>query len=480
METAIVWFRRDLRVHDNPTLVAAASADVLLPVAPVDPASFGRVAYGGPHSFTYRKTGAYRAAFLVESLADLRDRLEERGLALSTPTEPAAEAIPRLADRVDADVVHCQRLPAPEERERERRVREALAERGIALESHWTHTLHHPAELPVEPSAIDDTFTPWRERVEAESRVRPTVDEPDLDGPTLPAVTPEALPTLADLGFPGDPEPDERRAIAFEGGESAALDRLEEYLWATDELRRYKRRRNELLGRDFSSKLSPWLAAGCLSPRRVSEEIDRYEDERVANDSTYWLRFELRWRDFFQFQCVKHGAALFRREGIRRRTDLEWRYDEAAFERWCRGETGIPFVDANLRELNGTGYMSNRGRQNVASLLANDLGIDWRLGAAYFESQLVDYDPASNYGNWAYVAGVGNDSRDRSFDVLRQADRYDPDAEYVKRWLPELAELPAEYAHRPWRLTPELAEVYGLTLGETYPEPIVSPDELEG
>jgi deoxyribodipyrimidine photo-lyase len=205
----------------------------------------------------------------------------------------------------------------------------------------------------------------------------------------------------------------------------------------------------------------------------VSAEIDAYENRRVENDSTYWLRFELIWRDFFQFQFAKHGGTFFTPGGIRRR-ELAWRDDEAAFGRWKRGETGIPFVDAGMRELNATGYLSNRGRQNVASFLVNALRIDWRRGAAYFETQLVDYDPASNYGNWAYIAGVGNDARDRYFDIEWQAERYDPDAEYVTHWLPVLDGLPAEYAHKPWTMTPSEQATHGVELGVDYPEPLLT------
>ncbi|ELK51716.1 deoxyribodipyrimidine photolyase, partial [Haloferax sp. BAB-2207] len=285
------------------------------------------------------------------------------------------------------------------------------------------------------------------------------------------------LPAVSDLVGTADANadraPDDRGVLPFDGGETAALDRVESYIWAGDHLREYKETRNGLLGADYSSKFSPWLNEGCLSSRYVKAEVDRYEARRVENDSTYWLVFELRWRDFFQFQFAKHGSDCFHREGIRERTDIDWRRDDAKFERWAAGKTGIPFVDANMRELNATGYMSNRGRQNAASFLANDLRLDWRRGAAYFETRLVDYDPASNYGNWAYIAGVGNDSRDRSFDVRWQANRYDEDAEYVKTWLPELDAVPAEYAHEPWKLSEAEQASYGVELGVDYPEPIV-------
>jgi deoxyribodipyrimidine photo-lyase len=260
--------------------------------------------------------------------------------------------------------------------------------------------------------------------------------------------------------------------LRFEGGETAGKRRVESYVWDGDHLREYKETRNGLLGANYSSKFSPWLAAGCLSPRWIHREVQRYEDERVENEDTYWLVFELLWRDFFQFQFRKYGARFFTPGGIRG-VDTDWNHDRSAFRQWADGRTGVPFVDANMRELNRTGYMSNRGRQNVASFLVDALGIDWRWGAAYFESRLVDYDVASNWGNWAYQAGVGNDSRNNHFDVLSQGEYYDPDATYIGTWLPELASLPSEYAHRPWRLCPEEQADFGVELGIDYPQPML-------
>ncbi|WP_255150209.1 DASH family cryptochrome [Halorarius halobius] len=474
MSTALYWVRRDLRLHDNPTLRAAADADRLLPVYCVDSTQYGQQAYGGSESFHFQKTGSHRTRFRRESVSGLRERLADRGSDLLVRQGDPAEQLADLASAVDADAVHCQRLPAPEERRQLDRVRGAL---DAPVETHWTHTLHHVDDLPVPPAEIDDTFTAFRKQIEADSRVREPVDTPDL--PPLPEKSPDrgAVPTLADVGLE-EPPTDDRAVLPFTGGESRALDRLDEYVWDRDRLREYKRSRNGLLGADFSSKLSPWLNEGCLSPRTVFETVEAYEAERVANDSTYWLVFELRWRDFFQFQQCKHGGTLFTREGIRDRTDIDWRTDETAFRRWADGETGIPFVDAAMRELNATGYQSNRARQNAASFLANDLRIDWRRGAAYFETQLVDYDPGSNYGNWAYIAGVGNDSRNRSFDVLSQAERYDEHAEYVKTWCPELDPLPAEMAHQPWTMNEGLQATYGVEVGVDYPRPMLDPDRL--
>lgn len=422
----LLLFRDDLRLYDNPTLVAAAR-DEFVPLYVFDERDYGETRYGT------NKTGVRRARFVRECVEDLRASLRERGGDLAVRRGKTEDVVAELVDEHDVDVVVTQTKPATEEFERERAVRESARDEDAETRTFWTHTLHHINDLPTPPSDINDTFTPWRKEVEREAEVRDTVETPEtLETPAFD----DEIPTLEELGFDGEPKHDERAVLPFEGGETRALERLEEYVWERDRLREYKETRNELVGADYSSKFSAWLGRGCLSPRRVYEEVKRYEHERVSNESTYWLVFELRWRDFFQFGFVKHGSAFFAPTGIRG-VSRDWRGRGERFERWCAGATGVPFVDAAMRELNATGYTSNRARQNVASFLVDVLGVDWRLGAAYFEEKLVDYDVCSNWGNWAYQAGVGNDSRDRYFNVLRQADRYDPDGEFVRLWVPE-------------------------------------------
>jgi deoxyribodipyrimidine photo-lyase len=465
METAIVWFRDDLRLNDNPTLIdAVADADRVLPAYVVDPRREGTTRYGT------EKRGASRTRFRRESLADLRGSLRDCGSDLFIRRGRAETAIPELVERVGAEAVYAQTKPATEERRRETAVHDALPE-GVALERRWTHTLYHIQDLPTPSDRIDDTFTPWRNEVEDSVAVRGTVPAPETVPTPEVGLEPGTLPTPSEPGAEKPPA-DDRAVLGFEGGESAGKRRLEAYFWDGDHLRNYKRTRNGMLGANYSSKFSPWLAMGCLSPRTVYREAKRYEDERVANEDTYWLVFELLWRDFFQFQFRKHGADFFSPTGIRD-VRKKWDQDREAFGRWADGETGVPFVDANMRELNQTGYMSNRGRQNVASFLADALGLDWRWGAAYFEERLLDYDVASNWGNWAYQAGVGNDSRDNHFNVLSQAEYYDSNADYVTTWLPELDGLPTEYAHRPWRLDGQKQAEYSLELGTDYPRPML-------
>ena len=238
---------------------------------------------------------------------------------------------------------------------------------------------------------------------------------------------------MNDLGLDNF-EPDTRSAFPFKGGEDEAKNRIQEYFWNNRDLEKYKETRNGLIGKDYSSKLSAWLANGSISPRQIYYQVKKYEKEIKSNQSTYWLIFELIWRDFFKYISLKHGNKIFQLKGILE-NDLEWNRNQEKFEEWIQGKTKEDFVNANMKEIAATGFMSNRGRQNVNSFWAKELKQDWRMGARYFESLLIDYDVHSNWGNWMYNSGVGNDPRDRKFNIKSQAERYDPNKEYQDLWL---------------------------------------------
>ena len=207
----------------------------------------------------------------------------------------------------------------------------------------------------------------------------------------------------------------------------------------------------------------------------IHHELKRYEAKEGANDSTYWIFFELLWRDYFRLMAKKYGNLIFFKGGIKENPDPMLTNNKKAFRRWAEGRTGVPFIDANMRELNATGFMSNRGRLNVASFLVKDLKVNWQMGAEYFESLLLDYDVASNWGNWNHVAGVGSDPReDRYINILSQARRYDPKGNFVKYWIPELADLPSDKVHQPDILTGKEQENWQLRLGDNYPKAMVS------
>jgi deoxyribodipyrimidine photo-lyase len=471
-DTSIVWFRNDLRLTDHEPLLRALERGPkrLACVYCVDPRQFGRTRLCG-----FPKTGAFRARFLIESLADLQQRLRQLGNDLWIVEGLPEEELPKIARQVQATSVHYHTEATDEELLVERALNGALESAGITVRPIWGSTLFHRDDLPFRVDQLPNVFTQFRIRCEKEAKIRPPAAYPKELPPTPEEFRFGELPTLAKLGL-AEPDDDPRAVLRFRGGESAALDRLDRYFWQEDRLKQYKITRNGLLGADFSSKLAPWLALGCISPRFVAAEIARYEEARVRNDSTYWLIFELMWRDYFRFAAMKSGNSLFAASGPSK-VKKTWATDSELFRCWVEGRTGVPFVDANMRELLLTGFMSNRGRQNVASFLAKDLNIDWRFGAEWFESQLIDYDVCSNWGNWAYVAGVGYDPRqDRRFNVIKQGHDYDPKGEYVRTWLPELTQLSDSLIHEPWKR--DEASLLPLDFGDEnrldYPRPIVN------
>ncbi|MEJ2585118.1 MAG: DASH family cryptochrome [Robiginitalea sp.] len=427
MTTALHWFRNDLRVSDNFSLLQACKADKVLAVYCFDPRFFERDAYGFP------RTGSFRAQFLRETVRDLRDCLRQRNIPLFVFHGCPEEVLPGLVTRFGVTQINAQR----EWTRDEVRIRDAVLSRlpvEVRFKEHYDQFLYHPEEVPYAGfSKIPEVFTRFRKACEKQVKVRQCLPPPGKR-PETHWVEPEGnIPELEHLElspFPSDP----RSAFPFQGGSTAAWDRLQSYFWEDRRLSFYKKTRNGLLGTDYSSKFSPWLANGSLSAREVYCEVRKYEREVVRNQDTYWLIFELIWRDYFKYISLKHGDRIFQLGGIRG-AEQPWGHSKEVLQSWVNGETDNDFVNANMRELSLTGWMSNRGRQNVASYWAKTLRQDWRAGAAWFESMLLDYDVHSNWGNWMYNSGVGNDPRDRKFNPSLQAERYDPKGKYRRLWL---------------------------------------------
>ncbi len=467
----VLWFRTDLRVNDHEALTHAVAAGPLLAVYCIDPRHFRETRAGFP------KTGAFRARFLHESLLGLRAQLRALGGELLVREGKPETVLPALLRDTGITELYVTRVVGTEQATVERNLREALTNNGVTMRIAEGHLLIHPDDLPFKPEALPDVFTHFRNLVERKLTVRALLPplthiavHPFAQRSDAIAETDAALDRLAQRATATTSE---RAQLRYNGGVLSGLARLQHYVWNADRLRLYKATRNGLLAADDSSKLSPWLALGCLSPREIYAEVQRYEHERIRNDSTYWLFIELLWRDYFQLVARKAGDAFFRVGGLQQLV-LQWRNPVRAaaarrdFELWRCGETGFPLVDACMRELAATGFMSNRGRQIVASFLTKNLNIDWRWGAAWFESLLIDYDVASNYGNWLYAAGVGNDVRGfRFFNVYKQGQDYDSDGAFTQHWLPELAMLRGESLHKPDGL-PSAVRAH-----VNYPEPIV-------
>ncbi|MBU6121786.1 DASH family cryptochrome [Hymenobacter siberiensis] len=435
--TVLYWLRNDLRLHDNEALAALpAGTTALLPVYCFDPVSLGSDAYLG-----LPRTGSHRLAFLLETLADLRQRYAALGSAIHFAVGRPEEVLPALARQLNAGAVHASTEHTTEEEEAEEALRAALGPQ-VSLRCFETLTLLHPDDLPIPIGRLPLSFSKFRFDVAAKVRVRPPLPAPRQLPPLPSGFVPTPLPTAdalaAALGLPASARhlPDHRSALpALGGGETAGLARLHDYAVARHLIGRYDDTRNEMLGEAFSTKFSPWLANGSLSARQIWAAIDGYDATHGARSKgAMQLRLELLWRDYFRLLAHRAGPDFFRWRGLRDQLPKPAQSDKTVFANWAAGRTGNAFVDANMRELASTGFMSNRGRQNVASYLIHDLHQDWRWGAAWFEHQLIDHDAASNWGNWKYIAGTGTDVRDTAFDVPQQARRYDPQGRYVRTW----------------------------------------------
>ena len=426
-KTALVWFRIDLRTLDNKILTQATEQyEKVIGLYVLDPNRFTTTRWG------FKKTERFRAQFLLESLADLRHQLQLLGIPLYVEFQSTVKAVPEFFENFEAAALFYQEEWTEEESQESRQVL-SLLPKTASVKHCKDQFLFHPDDVPIQIGNLPEVFTVFRKKCEKYGSVQALVNKPQKTQPDAQWPDIQPIPTLEELGLEHI-ESDSRSAFPFKGGSQEAARRLDHYFWKTKKLSYYKNTRNGLLGLDYSSKFSPWLANGSISPRQIYWAVKDYEKEIQKNSSTYWLIFELIWRDYFKYISLKHGNKIFKLGGILKKS-YRWKTDPHLFVDWANGQTEEPFVNANMIELKQTGWMSNRGRQNVASYFAKNLWMDWRMGAAYFESLLLDFDVHSNYGNWMYVAGVGNDPRDRKFDVAWQAERYDPDGKYQNRWL---------------------------------------------
>ena len=405
------WFRSDLRLNDNPALASHAAAESLLCL------------YLMPKPKPWCNLtgiGEQRDRFLRESLIELKRDLQDLGQDLLVLEGSPELVIPHLVERYGITEVSVSEHPGWEEKQS---LAYLTGKLSIPIQIYRGNSLFTQSDLPMELEDFPKVFSPFRRKAEKLSVRGPKAAPEQLPPP--PSAQFDAIPKAAASPHPGLPLP---------GGSTAGLRRLDQFLFHTHAIADYKQTRNDLDGLSGSSTLSPWLAGGALSARTVAHAIFRYEREHVANDSTYWLYFELLWREFFHWRAVIDRQSLFRqggRSGRRLLTTFEPRH----FARWCAGDTDYPLVNALMRQLVATGWMSNRGRQIAASCLINELGLDWRYGAAFFEQQLIDYDVGSNYGNWQYIAGVGSDPRGgRQFNLAKQSAQYDPDESFTLKW----------------------------------------------
>jgi deoxyribodipyrimidine photo-lyase len=395
--------------------------------------------------WSFDRIGPHRLQFLCDALSDLRLQLEWLGsdlLELQSPPGSQVRAVDRVieaAQHYGIKTIYCEVIHAPEEMQALALLRQA----GLTVHAELESTMIAVRDLPFAPDAMPDQFTQFRNKIEkAKHLFTDPVSPPSQIPPFLSnfnrseGITDAQSPVKTESsdqhnGHPHSSFP--HYSESYRGGTRSAEAHLRQYLERALP-HSYKATRNQLHGLDYSSKLSPWLALGCISARSVMKQLKQFESEQGANEGSYWLWFELLWRDYFRVLHLKYGKQLYCAGGLNQ-SDKPI-HNARGFQHWCAGTTGESIVDAGMRELKATGYLSNRLRQVVASYLIYDLHSDWRAGTAWFESQLLDYDVYSNQGNWLYIAGRGTDPRGgRRFNPQKQAQDHDADGSYRALWL---------------------------------------------
>ena len=421
---SLVWFRNNLRVEDNSSLTNAInSSDKIIGFINIDPRNFISTKYG------FKKTEKFRVKFFLESVKELKSQLEKLNISLIITHDYLDKSIPQIIKQYEIEKVFLQT-----EWTRDELLEESYFPKDIDLVKDFDQFLYSPNDVKTLYDNIPRGFSNFRKKCEKYLSVDNILPIPKPLNNDNKIATEYTVPSLSDLGFDLF-EVHRDSVFKFNGGEINGKKRIDDYFFNTKNVSNYKSTRNGLIGENYSSKFSPWLANGSVSVKYIYSKLKKYESEVDKNDSTYWLYFELIWRDFFKYVSMQHKDKFFSRDGIYG-DNKEWSTDMEILSNWINGKTNEPFVNANMIELLETGFMSNRGRQNVANYLTKELKIDWRIGAEYFESMLIDYDVHSNYGNWLYNAGIGNDSMPfRKFNPKLQSERYDPNKLYEKTWL---------------------------------------------
>ena len=454
----IVWFRRDLRLADNPALhKAAASGAYVIPLYILD------------ETEGLRAPGAASLWWLDKSLKALATELQARGSRLILRRGPAADVVHVLAKETEAAAIYWNRLYAPTSVERDAALKSSLTAAGLDVRSFNASLLLEPWEVKNKSGEPFKVFTPyWRE---ARTRLPEIALQPAPEALEPPQAWPRSDRLDAWELQPKAPD----WSIGFSDwtpGEAGAREQLKAFI--EDGLETYGLDR-ERPDRGGTSRLSPHLHFGEIGPRQVlnAAMTAAHQEPRKASGAEKFAS-ELGWREF-SYSLLFHTRDLAQ-ENIKPAFDrFPWRRDDEALESWKRGRTGYPMVDAGMRQLWTTGWMHNRVRMVVASFLIKHLLLDWREGETWFWDTLVDADPANNAASWQWVAGAGADAQPffRIYNPMEQGRKFDPDGAYVRRWVPELAKLPTEHLHEPWSAPPEILARAGVRLGDTYPKPIV-------
>jgi deoxyribodipyrimidine photo-lyase len=451
-DAAIAWFRRDLRLNDNPALAAACEAAAVVPVF-----CFERGLCSGRHS------SANRNAYLLASLRELDEGLRAAGSRLHVRSGDPAVQIPRIARECGAETVHVNDDHTAHSRLRDRRVRVHLANEGVRLVGHGGISCAEISAIETGSGGPYRVFTPYFGAWSKAGRRAPAKRPRKISSPPIKSGN---LPSEESLGVDSRAK---RIATGFGAGERAARERLAEALAAADDYHRVR----DLAGEDATTRLSPHLHFGTISPLELEMKlVDR------GTKGALELRRQLCWRDFW-LNVIRNFPDNRTLEYDERMRGMTWRSSDEELQAWKQGRTGVPWIDAGMRQLLEEGWMHNRVRMAVASYLTKNLLIDWREGEAHFMEHLLDGDESQNNGNWQWAASVGADPQPyfRVFSPIKQQQKFDPDGVYVRRWVPELRDLPAEHLAAPWEAPQEVQVEAGCVIGKGYPEPLVDLNE---
>ena len=450
---AIVWFRNDLRLADHPALNAAArSGAPIIALYVLDDVNAGEWRMGSASRW-----------WLHHSLAALAADLAKLGAPLILRRGGAQFVIEELVSATGAGAVYWNRLYEPWAMRRDSEIKVQLRARGVTAESFNGSLLFEPTTLRTKAGDPFRVFTPfWRACLAAEPPTPPLPAPKKLNA--APAPQSDALDDWKLL--PTKPDWAGGMRAAWRPGEKAAMARLKEF--AQTDIKNYKLAR-DFMARSGVSRLSPYLHFGEVSARQCWAVIN----EKLSDGGAAFLR-EIGWREFCHHLLVVNPD-MPERALDARFADFPWRDDPAGLRAWQKGQTGYPLVDAAMRELWQTGYQHNRARMVTASFLVKHLLIPWQEGERWFWDTLLDADLANNSGGWQWVAGCGADAAPyfRVFNPVLQGEKFDPEGEYVRRYVPELAKLDARYIHRPWEAPADVLKAAGITLGKSYPKPIV-------
>ncbi|MFC3196972.1 DASH family cryptochrome [Parapedobacter deserti] len=405
--TILVWFRNDLRIHDNEVLLRAVErSHQVVPVYCFDPRYFCDTKYGT------KKTGVLRAAFLRENVTELQHSLRQLGGDLVIAHGYPEVVLPQLAEKYQADEVYHHREVAYEETRISALVEEALWKMQINLRHFIGHTLYHKEDLPFPIRDIPDAFALFKKKTERESAIRPQLGSPDTIK-TPAELDAGFLPTLSELGF-DKTEVELASTLQFIGGESVALKRMQAFLYG------------QALTPDYSG-LSPYIAVGALSPNTLYHAAKEAEKTTFDKKRVEHIIVKLMWRDYYRFMFKKHGNRFFQRGGLTNSPQPVSQDEEKNFNRWKAGKTGIAIIDQSMQQLHETGHIPHHERQITGTYLIHELKVSWLKGAAWFEEKLLDYTPANNYGNWAHLAGVGSSMKDnKQVDIKKLTTQFYP------------------------------------------------------